>query len=93
MRRAGAVLPIGPDLQYAKERPWDPLSFEVYLGNEGISDIELTDDQRHLRFHLTVEDRIVLLEGGSLDYAPIVRIHRPGSVPIDSNLGESVELT
>ena len=91
--RAGAVLPIGPDLQYAKERPWDPLSFEVYLGNEGISDIELTDDQRHLRFHLTVEDRIVLLEGGSLDYAPIVRIHRPGSVPIDSNLGESVELT
>src|SRR5207237_183847 len=30
--RSGAVIPMGPELQYAHERAWDPLSFDVYPG-------------------------------------------------------------
>ena len=30
--RAGSILPIGPDVQYASERPWDDLELIVYPG-------------------------------------------------------------
>ena len=90
--RAGAVLPMGPDLQYANERPWDPLQFDVYPGNLGKTEVEVTDDRRELRCQLTVETGRVVLEGGPLDYAPIVRVHRAGGSPIESHLGESVEV-
>jgi len=90
--RAGAVLPVGPELQYANERAWDPLSFEVYPGDVGRTEIEVSDDRRQLRLQLTVDDRSVLLEGGPLDYVPVVRIHRPDGVPIETRLGERIQL-
>ncbi len=91
--RAGAAIPMGPELQYANERPWDPLSFDVYPGAAGVSDFEIADDRRQLRLQLTVGERTVLLEGGPLDYTPIVRIHLPSGAPIESALGEIVTLT
>ena len=33
--RAGSILPMGPDLQYASERPADPLEIRVYRGTNG----------------------------------------------------------
>ena len=30
--RAGSILPIGPDVQYASERPWDDLELIIYPG-------------------------------------------------------------
>ena len=30
--RAGSILPIGPDVQYAAEKPWDDLEIIVYPG-------------------------------------------------------------
>ena len=30
--RQGAIIPMGPDLQYSSERPLDPLSLEIYPG-------------------------------------------------------------
>jgi alpha-glucosidase (family GH31 glycosyl hydrolase) len=30
--RQGAIIPMGPDLQYSSERPLDPLSIEIYPG-------------------------------------------------------------
>jgi alpha-D-xyloside xylohydrolase len=91
--RAGAVLPMGPELQYANERAWDPLRFEIYAGDVGRTEHEVSDDRRHLHLQLTVNERSVLLEGGPLDYVPVVRIHRPDEAPIESRLGESVKLT
>lgn len=32
---AGSVLPLGPDLQYAAEKPADPIELRVYLGASG----------------------------------------------------------
>jgi alpha-D-xyloside xylohydrolase len=91
--RAGAVIPRGPDLQYATEQTWDPLSFDVYPGAAGVNDFEIADDRRQLRLQLTVGERTVLLEGGPLDYTPIVRIHLLSGAPIESTLGEIVTLT
>lgn len=88
--RAGAVIPMGPELQYANERPWDPLSFEVYPGGEGVTEIELTDAQRQLRMQLTVEGRSVLLEGGPLDYEADVYVHRPDGPRVAGLLGRPV---
>ena len=33
--RAGSILPLGPDVQYATERPWDDLELRVYPGADG----------------------------------------------------------
>ncbi len=33
--RAGSILPIGPDVQYAAEKPWDDLEIIVYPGADG----------------------------------------------------------
>ena len=33
--RAGSILPIGPDVQYAAEKPWDDLELIVYPGADG----------------------------------------------------------
>jgi alpha-D-xyloside xylohydrolase len=90
--RAGAVLPMGPELQYANERAWDPLHFEVYPGKEGVTEIELTDDQRRLNFRMTVDREQLRLEGGPLDYAAVVHVHRPDGAPIEGRLGQAIDL-
>ena len=33
--REGSILPIGPDVQYASEKPWDDLLIRVYAGPSG----------------------------------------------------------
>ncbi|HEX5184427.1 MAG TPA: TIM-barrel domain-containing protein [Allosphingosinicella sp.] len=33
--RAGSILPIGPELQYAAEKPEDPITLNVYTGADG----------------------------------------------------------
>jgi alpha-D-xyloside xylohydrolase len=33
--RAGAILPVGPELQYADEKPAEPLTLRVYAGADG----------------------------------------------------------
>jgi alpha-D-xyloside xylohydrolase len=89
--RAGAVVPMGPDLQYANERSWDPLSFEVYPGLVGTTDFNVTDDHRRLEFRLTVEDRTVLLTGGPLNYDAEIRVHQPHRSPSAGRIGRTVD--
>ena len=33
--RAGAIIPIGPDVQYTSEKPWDDLEIRVFPGADG----------------------------------------------------------
>ena len=33
--RAGGIVPLGPDVQYATEKPWDSLTLRVYPGADG----------------------------------------------------------
>ena len=33
--RAGSILPLGPDVQYTGEKPWDDLEIRVYPGADG----------------------------------------------------------
>jgi alpha-D-xyloside xylohydrolase len=41
--RAGSIVPIGPDLQYAAEKPADPITLYLYAGADG--DFTLYEDQ------------------------------------------------
>jgi alpha-D-xyloside xylohydrolase len=91
--RAGAALPMGPELQYVTERAWDPLSFDAYPGGEGVTEMNLTDDQRALQFTMTVERDQLRFEGGPLDYEAEVRVHRPDGRPLSGLLGRSIVLT
>lgn len=33
--RAGSIIPLGPDVQYSTEKPWDNLELRVYSGSNG----------------------------------------------------------
>ncbi len=33
--KAGSIVPIGPDVQYSNEKPWDRLEIRVFAGKEG----------------------------------------------------------
>jgi alpha-D-xyloside xylohydrolase len=33
--RAGAIVPLGPDVQYCDEKPWDQLEIKIFLGADG----------------------------------------------------------
>jgi alpha-D-xyloside xylohydrolase len=88
--RASAVIPMGPELQYANERSWDPLSFEIFPGSDGETETDLSDDHRRLRFQLTVDGGRVQLDGGPLDYDADVFVHRPSGPPIAGLLGRPV---
>ena len=41
--KAGTVLPVGPDVQYASEKPWDSLQVRIYTGADG--DFTLYEDE------------------------------------------------
>ena len=41
--RAGSIVPMGPDLQYATEKPADPIELRVYPGADG--DFAIYEDQ------------------------------------------------
>jgi hypothetical protein len=69
------------------------LSFEVYPGGEGVTEIELTDDHRQLKFTTTVDDQHLRIEGGPLDYAPQVRVHRHDGQPVDGRLAETIDFS
>jgi alpha-D-xyloside xylohydrolase len=88
--RAGAVIPMGPELEYANQRSWNPLSFDVYPGADGVAEFELTDDHRQLRFQLTVEALRVQLDGGPLDYKAEVSVHGAGGPPARGHLGQPI---
>ncbi|MGH9490248.1 MAG: DUF5110 domain-containing protein, partial [Terriglobales bacterium] len=49
--RAGAILPLGPNLQYAMQKPWNPIELRVYRGANGhftlYNDDGLTYDYEH----------------------------------------------
>jgi hypothetical protein len=47
--RAGAIIPMGPDMKYTGEKPWDPLTLEVFPS--GDSDFTLySDDGRSFAY-------------------------------------------
>ena len=33
--KAGSIIPVGPQVQYATEKPWDHLELKVYAGANG----------------------------------------------------------
>jgi len=41
--RAGSIIPVGPDVEYATEKPMDPLEIRVYGGADG--DFTLYEDE------------------------------------------------
>lgn len=77
--KAGSVLPIGPDVQYAAEKKWDELEIRVYPGADG--DFTLYEDENdnynyeqnkfsEIKFHwndkakrLEIADRVGSFEG------------------------------
>jgi alpha-D-xyloside xylohydrolase len=86
--RAGAVIPVGPELDFSEESAWDPLSFDVYPAGDGVSEHLLRDDRRAIRLLLRVEANSVSLSG-DLGYQAAVRVHGRGSLR-EGRLGEAI---
>ena len=88
--RAGAVIPMGPDLQSITEAAWDPLTFHVYPGDPGSKSFDISDDRRTLRFEVTLSSNSIVLDGGPLDYLAAVIVHRASGEPVRGQLGREI---
>ncbi|HLO00418.1 MAG TPA: TIM-barrel domain-containing protein [Pyrinomonadaceae bacterium] len=42
--RAGAIIPVAPAMNYVGEKPWDPITFEIYPDNQGEAATTLYED-------------------------------------------------
>jgi hypothetical protein len=84
---------MGPELQYANERAWDPLSFDTYPGDDGVVEMELTDDHRRLQFTMTIDRAHLRLDGGPLEYGADVRVHRSGRPLAIGRIGQTIDLS
>jgi alpha-D-xyloside xylohydrolase len=88
--RAGAVIPKGPVLQHADERPWHPFSFDVYPNSAEGRQFTISDGATSLQLRLITEQNGLLLEASKLDYRADVRVHlAPGKIMI-GHLGERI---
>jgi alpha-D-xyloside xylohydrolase len=45
--KEGAILPVGPELQYASEKPADPITLYVYTGADGSFDLYEDEDTNY----------------------------------------------
>jgi alpha-glucosidase (family GH31 glycosyl hydrolase) len=42
--RAGAIVPMGPEMNYVGEKPTDPLTFDIYPDAQGNAQVTLYED-------------------------------------------------
>lgn len=42
--RGGAIIPTGPDLKYVGEKPFDPITFNIYPDDKGSASVTLYED-------------------------------------------------
>ena len=100
--RAGAIIPSGPDLRYADERPLDPLTLDLYPGNGAFTlyeDDGHSFEYEHGQFSTTsytlrrAEDRLVFEIGEHEGaYVPptrqlLIRVHAVGEQAAEGHPG------
>src|SRR5258705_7316171 len=42
--RAGAIIPMGPEMNYTREKPQDPITFNIYPDDQGSASMTLYED-------------------------------------------------
>ncbi|MEO6797204.1 MAG: TIM-barrel domain-containing protein [Candidatus Dormibacter sp.] len=88
--KGGAVLPMGPPLQYSEEHPWEPLAFHLYPGGDPVREFETQAGPERRSFRLTQEGGRILLESAQPG-AEAAIVHLPGG-PIEGRLGRPISL-
>ena len=102
--KAGSILPMGPQVQYAAERPWDDMQIRVYPGADG--EFTLYEDEgdnynyekgRYTTIPMKWDDRsrTLTIEGrnGEFDGMPADRTFRVVLVSSDAGTGMDIEST
>ncbi|MBD5321417.1 MAG: glycoside hydrolase family 31 protein [Bacteroides sp.] len=102
--KAGSILPMGPQVQYAAERPWDDMQIRVYPGADG--EFTLYEDEgdnynyekgRYTTIPMKWDDRsrTLTIEGrnGEFDGMPADRTFRVVLVSPDAGTGMDIDST
>ena len=42
--RGGAIIPLGPEMRYTDEKPFDPITFAIYPDEKGSASVTLYED-------------------------------------------------
>ena len=71
--RGGAILPLAPDMQYAEEKPWEPLTLEVYP--HGNSQFILVDGSTETVYTSQEKAKTVKISLGIGRRQTIIRVH------------------
>jgi alpha-glucosidase len=77
--RGGAVIPMGPEMNYVGEKPTDPLTFEIYPDSMGKAQVTFyEDDGVSPAYRNGVERRIaVTYQGGTIDVGAATGSYQP----------------
>lgn len=63
--RAGAIVPMGPDLAHTEERPLDPLTLELYLPTGEAHTVIHDEDKREIPVHYARQGDSLTVEVGA----------------------------
>ena len=74
--RSGAIIPMAPDMPHSGDKPWDPVTLDVYPSDE--SAFELIDGERRIRLACRRSEHRVVLELGAGSPAYRVVVHTDG---------------
>jgi alpha-glucosidase (family GH31 glycosyl hydrolase) len=89
--RAGAILPLGPDLDYVEQGPLDPLSLDIYLPQGRSETVVRLEDRPDIPVHYTLEGKTLEVEIGAAPGKAAVAVH--GVQPVTATLdGQSLDL-
>ena len=100
--RAGAIVPVGPEVQYANEKPWDNLEIRIYRGANG--EFVLYEDEKDnynyekgvystISFNWNDRQRTLTIGARNGSYPGMIESRKFNLVLVDENKGTGYELT
>ncbi len=72
--RAGAVLPLAPEMQFTGEKPWSPLTLDLYPRTAGTNSADIYEDDRQTTAYQHGEFRSTPITSSADDADKIVRV-------------------
>jgi alpha-glucosidase (family GH31 glycosyl hydrolase) len=82
--KGDSIIPMGPDMSYVGEKPFDPITLDVWLGSEG--QCTLYDDKEIVQCHARRKEERIVVEVSASEKTYVVKLNRtdaPTSVKLN----------
>ena len=73
--RAGSLFPLAPDMQHTEERPWDPITLDLYPSPERVARADLYEDDHQSNAYQAAGFRRSVLEARQDAARKLITVH------------------